>query len=136
MSSPRPWIAPALYMLLVVALSSIPGSGGNGTEPGPFAWVPSLISNALHLPLYAGLAFLWARALVTGAGLVPVRATIIALAIAAAFGVFDELYQGLVPGRSTSLQDWLANAVGAAAGCLVYLRFHRARGRRPTNGCG
>lgn len=128
MSSPRPWIVPVLYMLVVVGLSSIPG--GSGSEAGVSDRVPSLISNALHLPLYAGLAFLWARALVAGAGLAPVRAAVIAAAIAAVFGLFDELYQGLTPGRTTSLTDWLANAIGAAAGCLVYLRIHRARGRR------
>lgn len=117
-------------MLMVIALSSIPGSNGPETGTSAFGWVPPLISNALHLPLYAGLAFLWARALVSGPGLTPRGAVLVAVAIAAAFGALDELYQGLTPGRTPSLVDWLANAVGAAAGCLVYLRLHRARARR------
>lgn len=131
MPSPRRWLAPALYMLMILAFSSIPGSTGADGDSSTFGWVPSLISNALHLPLYAGLAFLWARALLAGQGLTPRGAAVIAVAVAAGFGLLDELYQGITPGRTTSLADWLANAVGAAAGAAVFLRLHR---RAPHTG--
>lgn len=131
MPTARHWIGPALYMPMIIALSSIPGSAGPATDPGPIGWVPPVISNALHLPLYAGLAFLWARALALGGAMEVRRAAWLALAIAAAFGCLDELYQGLIPGRTPGLGDWLADTVGAAAGSAVFLRWRA--GQKPPS---
>ncbi len=123
MAPHRHWIAPALYMALILALSSIPGSTGPDTVPGPAAWIPPIVSNTLHVPVYAGLGFLWARALTLGTRLRLRDATLTALVIAAVFGGIDELYQGLIPGRTTALGDWVADATGAIFGCLVFMRW-------------
>lgn len=125
MSAARHWFGPALYMLLMIVLSSIPGSAGPDGGPGPAGWIPPLISNALHVPLYAGLGFLCARALTLGARLNRRRAASLALILGTAFGGLDELYQDLIPGRSTALGDWLADATGAAIGCILFLYRHR-----------
>ncbi len=70
-----------------------------------------------HLWAYAGLAVLAVRAL--GGGLpcrVAMRVALIAFAIAAVYGISDELHQRFVPGRSADLFDWVADASGAVVG--------------------
>lgn len=133
MSPDRHWIAPALYMAMIIALSSIPGSSGPETPPGPAGWIPPLVSNALHVPLYAGLGLLWTYALTHTNRLRPWPAAVTALVIGAAFGALDELYQGLIPGRTTSLGDWLADTAGAAIGGTLFLirQQWRHRPKRP-----
>ena len=73
-----------------------------------------------HLVAYAGLALLCVRAV--GGGLprrVVLRAAALALAIAAAYGIFDELHQSFVPGRSADIRDWFADVSGALIGIGV-----------------
>jgi VanZ family protein len=123
-------------MLLMIALSSIPGVARPDDGPGPAAWIPPLISNALHVPLYAGLGFLYARALTFGARLKGRRAALLALALGAAFGGLDELYQSLIPGRSTAFGDWLADTAGAAIGSSLFTYLHRENTRESRSDTG
>ncbi len=53
----------------------------------------------------------------------------IAIAVAALYGLADELHQSQVPSRDASVADWIADAVGAIAGALAitYLRRHAHR---------
>jgi VanZ family protein len=70
-----------------------------------------------HFAAYAGLALLCVRAV--GGGLpcrVVLRVAVLALAIAAAHGIFDELHQWFVPGRSADIRDWFADVSGALIG--------------------
>ena len=120
MSPYRHWVAPTLYMALIIGLSSIPGSTGPDTPSGPAGWIPPIVSNALHVPVYAGLGFLWTQALMRTGPLPLKRALFAALVIAAVFGIIDELYQGLIPGRTAAFADWLADAAGAALGCALF----------------
>jgi VanZ family protein len=78
----------------------------------------------VHLALYAGLGALGGRA-AARAGLA--RAALIVLAACIGYGLFDEWYQQFTPGRSSDLLDFAADAVGASAGFLAVLRYHRAR---------
>jgi VanZ family protein len=50
-----------------------------------------------------------------------------AWALSAAYGVTDEWHQSFVPGRTPDVGDWLADAVGAAAGVIVATGVARAR---------
>ena len=70
-----------------------------------------------HVVAYAGLALLSVRAV--GGGLpcrVVLRVAVLALAIAAGYGAFDELHQWFVPGRSADVRDWFADVSGALIG--------------------
>jgi VanZ family protein len=70
-----------------------------------------------HIVAYLGLAILSVRAL--GGGLpcrVVMRVAWSALAIAAGYGMFDEIHQRFVPGRSADVLDWYADVSGAVIG--------------------
>ena len=70
-----------------------------------------------HLIAYAGLAILAVRAV--GKGLpcrVVRRVAWLAIAIAAGYGVFDEIHQLSVAGRSGDVMDWFADLAGAVLG--------------------
>ena len=41
------------------------------------------------------------------------------LIIASLYGIFDELHQMLIPGRSAELLDWIADFVGIIIGVLI-----------------
>jgi VanZ family protein len=55
------------------------------------------------------------------------RAALWAWALAAAFGVVDEWHQSFTPGRQAAVQDWLLDAVAAAAAAPVADWVVRAR---------
>lgn len=87
-----------------------------------------------HAATYAGLAALACRAVAGGplAGL-SARGALAAWAMAAGYGVTDELHQSQVPGRTPDLDDWLADAAGAAAaagGCYAWGIIARSRRSR------
>lgn len=107
----RLWAPPAIYALAILALSSIPNPP---TPPG------AVTDKHLHALVYAGLALLVLRALASGdaSRVTPARA-LGAAAIAAAYGVTDELHQWFVPGRVVDAFDLLANAAGALAATLL-----------------
>jgi VanZ family protein len=51
------------------------------------------------------------------------NAILLTLAVAICYGVFDELHQMLVPGRSAELLDWIADSLGASFGVLLTSLF-------------
>lgn len=56
-----------------------------------------------------------------------VRTLVIGVVIIAAFGILDETFQTLTPGRSGGdVDDWLADVLGATAGALLTVRTLRA----------
>jgi hypothetical protein len=114
-----------LWMILLYALSSLPGDVDNSfAPPSAIAWVPPALQNALHLPAYGVLAWLWFRAL-NAHGWRPMAALCAAFVFASIFGGFDELHQMGVPGRYASLTDLAANIIGSAAGAAF--AWHRQR---------
>lgn len=101
----------ALVASLVLFL--VPASG---TAPGfPLPHADKLV----HAAVFAALGGLAARAW-------PERGRLMLLVLLALYGGFVELAQGLVPGRAPDAWDWLADALGAAAGILLA----RPRGAR------
>jgi VanZ family protein len=84
----------------------------------PTVTLPEQVSDKSgHVAAYAGLAILAVRAV--GGGLpcrVAFRVAGLALAIAGAYGAFDEIHQFFVPGRSSDITDWYADVAGAALG--------------------
>lgn len=51
---------------------------------------------------------------------------VLTLLSCAFFGICDEIYQSLIPGRSTELGDFFADCSGALIGSLVYLTLLRS----------
>ena len=86
------------------------------------AALPGVLSSPLfaHLFLFGMLGFL------TGVGALVIRrserlavAMVAAILVGGAWALATEWYQTTLPGRSATLEDLLANAVGAAAGALL-----------------
>jgi VanZ family protein len=114
----------------LLGLSSVPGSPeAQAAAPGGMlTWIPPTLQNLLHIPFYAGLAALASLALSRE---LPVSARAMGgFALAAAFGILDEAYQSLIPGRFPSATDWSLDALGALAGAL-FIGHRAARPPRP-----
>ena len=105
------WLPVVAWAAVIFTLSSIPSlSTGLGT------W-DTILRKGAHLTEYAVLGALLYRAL----GREP-----LALAVGLAYAASDELHQHFVHGRHASPVDVAIDAVGVAAGVLVWLRL-RAR---------
>lgn len=115
---------PILIMAGLLFMSSIPG---RLTPDDPeiyriVEWVPPSIQNLMHIPAYALLGFAWRWCL--GGWTSSGRATVLALIIAVSFGVAEESYQSMIPGRYASLTDVLFDATGAVLGVWLFHRLH------------
>ena len=51
----------------------------------------------------------------------PWRNFLICLTVVSAYGALDEFHQYFVPGRDSSVWDWVADTLGGAAGAVVVL---------------
>jgi len=111
------------YMAMLFLLSSIPDDDGIGRR---ILFPPPAVQNLLHVPVYAGLTWIWWRALTTRKPLAPRVTVLWAAAIAISYGVLDEVHQMYVPGRFASVTDALLNAAGAAA-VVAWVYLYRAR---------
>jgi VanZ family protein len=74
------------------------------------------VDKLAHLLIYGLLATLVARSL-------PRRQGWLGAAVAALFGVLDELWQSRTPGRVVELADWYADSAGAILAVTLYLRW-------------
>jgi VanZ family protein len=106
----RLWGPVLAWMAFLFAMSSRAGWGAASQVPD---WMT-------HGAGYAVLAALACRGLAGGLGR-PVTARVAALAvlIATAYGVTDELHQSFVPGRVADAWDLLKDLAGAVAGALA-----------------
>jgi VanZ family protein len=101
------WLPVVVWAAVIFTFSSIPSlSTGLGT------W-DTILRKGAHLTEYAVLGALLYRAL----GREP-----LALAVGIAYAATDELHQYFVRGRHASPVDVAIDAVGVAAGMLVWLR--------------
>jgi VanZ family protein len=102
------WLPVVAWAAVIFTLSSIPSlSTGLGT------W-DTILRKGAHLTEYAVLGGLLYRAL----GREP-----LALAVGIAYAATDELHQYFVRGRHASPVDVAIDAVGVAAGMLLWLRL-------------
>lgn len=75
-----------------------------------------------HLCLYAGLGWVWARAVkAQWPSWTPLRILLLTLFFAVGYGATDELHQAFVPGRFSDLHDVWADGLGGAVGGQCYL---------------
>lgn len=108
-----------LYAVVIIGLSSIPGK-----EFPEAAWLAH--DKMIHFCEYGLFGVLVARAVNTRvtAGS---RIFLITLLVAGLFGILDESYQSIIPGRDSSVYDWIADVTGILLGSWVYLwiKFRR-----------
>lgn len=109
------------YMIAILWMSSMPGVISEDATPmhRMLVWIPSSVQNLLHLPVYAGLAFVWCGVL----GLRLSRPWYLfggAFLVTVGFGIVDEWYQSFIPGRFASIGDILVDALGAVLGISFF----------------
>jgi glycopeptide antibiotics resistance protein len=117
---------PLLMMALLYWLSSVPGMAlpDDPKLYSLFFWVSPGLQNALHVPVYAALAWAWHWALGAWLRLTGSR-ILIACAASLLYGVFDEWHQSFVPGRFASLADVALNLAGTVLGIWIAVRTSR-----------
>ncbi len=101
------WGLVLAYAALVFAVSSIPAK----SMPGGRLWD---FDKLIHAGEYAVFAALLWMALARTTAWPPSRRAVTVFVLAALYGISDELHQALVPGRSSSGYDVIADVVGAA----------------------
>jgi len=113
--------APALALMGVIFLLS-----AQSTLPRVESDLDVVLRKAAHMTEFGLLWWLWVRAL-RPAGDLP-RAALVALAIALAYAISDELHQSFVPGRHPSPFDVAIDAAGIGVAVALWLpRASRAR---------
>ncbi len=119
------------YIVVIFALSSLP--------PDSMPEIDTLldIDKVIHFVEYGILGFLLFRAMFSSGRISARWSGLLALCCAVALGGIDELYQSL-PGRNTSLYDWISDSLGATVAvtcCLVLYEKVREnlRARRTRN---
>ncbi|HUF27676.1 MAG TPA: VanZ family protein [Gemmatimonadaceae bacterium] len=115
--SGRPWLPPLVWAAIILVLTTIP--------------VPQAVSvpggdKTAHVLMYAVLGFLTMRA--AWRAHAPSRSILLVVLAIAAFGAFNEVWQGFV-GRTPELLDWFADVVGASLGAMAAAVQIRARER-------
>jgi VanZ family protein len=108
---------PLVYMALLFAMSSLPGTGLE-TTPGLGEITPKW-QNLLHIPVFGGLSLAWLWALQRRLPVARQRAYA-AFALTLLYAAVDESWQNTIPGRFGSLNDFGLDALGAglALWCL------------------
>ncbi|MCX7097273.1 MAG: VanZ family protein [Methylococcales bacterium] len=119
-------ILPLLYMVGIFCLSSLPDHGIATPKLSPLAWLSPNVQNFLHIPLYAGLAFLWMPGLGHWA-IKHKQGYLWAFLLTLAYGLLDEWHQTFVPGRTGSFTDVASDMVGAIIGLWVYKTWFSAQ---------
>lgn len=115
------WVASAMWMGVIFALSSLPGSSVPAGEYGSIGHFGGyLVLGALYFVALGGRGGGW-------------RAVAFAVLLASAYGVTDEFHQSFVPGRMPDPADWATDTLGALTGALAAfgaLRWLAVRRRR------
>ena len=113
------WLPVVFWMAAIFYFSSmpLPPTAGAGVE----------VNKLLHVAEYAGLGFLFARAIKRGKGSSPAALAAFSFAFALVYGASDEIHQLFVPGRHFAYADMLLDAVGGAVGGLANLLLSRTK---------
>jgi VanZ family protein len=110
------WVPAVLWAGVIFFMSSLPGSQ-----------IPGRFSTIGHLGEYAVLG---ALLVVPLRGVRPtVVAALVAVCLATAYGLTDELHQAFVPGRTPDVLDLATDVVGAVIGTAAAIGLVRWRSR-------
>ncbi len=110
----------AVGVVFVGSVLPLPTGGGDPgvALAGPFGVGPDKVVHAVSYATIAGLAVLERRTRGVRNGVVGLVAVVV---VVAAFGAGVEVVQSVVPGRTASGADAVANAVGAVVGVVAVL---------------
>jgi VanZ family protein len=119
------------YVVVIFVLSSIPPDSMPDIDT---VWD---FDKAVHFVEYAILGFLLFRALLSSGRVSARWSGVLAICCAIALGGIDELYQSL-PGRNTSVYDWISDSLGAMVAIICCLALYEKvrenlRARRSRN---
>lgn len=106
------WLPVALWMGVIFRLSAIPGSS-----------LPGRFSALGHFAVYAVLGTLLFLALRPGRR--ADEALVLAVFLAALYGIADEYHQSFVPMRTPDVADWGVDTLGSFVGAAVTARLVR-----------
>ena len=112
------WAPVAAFMILVFLLSA---------RDFPGVELPSGGDKLLHAAAYFVFGLLCLRAFHGGLRAPRTQAAWSAMLLAIGYGAFDEIHQSWVPGRYSSVPDWLADAAGALLALLAVWGWHRRK---------
>lgn len=114
----RNWLPVLVYVAIIFTLSA-----------QPYLATPFRFRNGdkvAHTLEYGGLGVLLVRAMRSRRGWDrPLAAGLVALAIGLGIAAADEKFQSFIPGRDSSVFDWMADAGGLILGQLAYLAMRR-----------
>jgi VanZ family protein len=118
--TPR-WLYVLAYVALVFVLSAQP----HLSLPGTWQYRDKLA----HMIEYGGLGWLVYRAaLISWPGTASARRALLTILAVSAIGACDEKSQQGVPGRDSSVYDWIADTVGVTLAQAVCLGLEKRRG--------
>ena len=86
------------------------------------------VDKIAHFIAYAALGFAVALMFPRNWWKKPLAMAFIAIGIASFYGITDEFHQSFVPGRDSSIGDWVADTLGAITGTACYF-FVFVKGR-------
>jgi VanZ family protein len=118
-----------IWVAAIFAVSSIPGPAL--TAVGITVW-----DKLAHGLEYAVLGFLAVRRQRRGFGRPPTPSFARAVAFGIGVGGLDEVYQSMIPGRSTDATDLVADALGVLVGSGLALVYVKRSGDRTGDGGG
>lgn len=105
------WGPAALWAAVLFLLSEWSGVGGR-LPAGADKWVHG------GLFLILGLSLAWGKGR-TRSGV----SGLLVLLMGVAYGAVDEWHQSFVPGRDSSVGDWVADSAGVVLGWVLFSRF-------------
>ena len=105
------WGPAALWAAVLFLLSELEGLGLSA---------PTGVDKLAHGGLYLimGLSLAWGKRR-TGAGI----PGLLLLLMGVAYGALDEWHQNFVPGRYSTVGDWVADSAGVMLGLVLFSRF-------------
>jgi VanZ family protein len=107
-----------LYVALIFSVSSLPGF----KPPGPEFKLKDKIA---HVAEYFVLGTLLFQGIGRGISRSKLATFLFLLAVGVSVGALDEIFQSYIPGREMSIHDWVADAVGVAAGAGIPLSLKK-----------
>jgi len=106
------WFPPAIYSGMIFYVSSIPQLSV------PLSGLHT--DKLVHFFEYMPLGFLVSRALFSSKFICLRDVCFIAVVFCACYGLVDEIHQAFVPGRDSSVFDFLADVFGGCMGAYLY----------------